>query len=54
MGSLRASPNLNLEMSFIQHMKPQALGRTNIRGLTRKNDLTIRKETIQILYEEYH
>ena len=54
MGSLRASPNLNLKMSFIQHMKPQALGRTNIRGLTRTNDLIIRKKTIHVLYEEYH
>ena len=29
-------------------MNPQALGRKNIIGLTRKSDLIVRKETIQI------
>ena len=33
--------------SLIQHMKPRALRRLNIRGLTRESTPTIRKETIQ-------
>ena len=38
--------NLNLKMSLIHQMKPWALGRTNIKGMTRESALIV-KETIQ-------
>ena len=39
--------NSNLNESLIQQMKPRALRRANIRGLTRASTTIVRKETIQ-------